>query len=267
MNKKFIPALVVIALVLVVGGVFAATRFLGGNNTVQPEEQQKKRVTLPVNVIPLEERPLVTIEPLADGRNIEIGISAIRKDASEAEYDLRYQAGTLLQGASDVFDLSELPLSEKILLGSCSAGGACTYHEDVKGGTLEMTFTGGSDPYALKSDWKYIDNQTKQTEFSSRDAKFQLNTEDLGSSRYIIIFNAFGVPEGLSGTVVSSPYSLTTASELSGEGELTIRANDDGGTTIMGWNGSEWQEFDTQVDGKTLTATVELLPLYVAVKK
>lgn len=266
MNKKFIPVIVVVALIVVVGGVFAATKLLGKKETPQETQQTKKKVTLPVNVIPLEERPVVYIRPEADGRNITIGIEQVKKDATEVEYELEYQAGTLLQAAANMFDVSDIPTSQKILLGSCSAGGACTYHEDVKGGTLMMTFQ-GSEPYALKSDWKYIDNKAKEKEVSSRDAKFQLASADLATARYMVIFNAYGLPEGLTGTVVSSPYSLTSSSAVTGEGELTIRTAEDGATTIMGWDGKAWQEFETTVDGKTLTATVDLLPLYVAVKK
>ena len=267
MNKKLIPVIIGVVVLLLVGGALAAKTFLGKNQETEEAPQVKKKVTLPVNVISLSERPLVSIEPQTDGRNIVIGVSEVRKQATEAEYELEYQAGSLLQGAANVFSLDDVPTTQKILLGSCSAGGACTYHEDVKGGTILMTFTGGSDPYALKSDWKYIDNKAKESEISSRDAKFQLTSEDITTNRFMIVFNAFGVPDGLTGTPVSSPYSLTSSSELSGEGELVIRANEDGGTTIMGWDGSSWQEFATTVDGKTLTATVELLPLYIAVKK
>lgn len=267
MNKKFIPIIAVIAVILLLGGVFAATKLLGKKDAPEPTQQAKKKITLPVNVIALEERPEVTITPEADGRNITVAVSSVRKEATEAEYELEYQAGTLLQGAADLLELADLPVSKKILLGSCSAGGACTYHEDVKGGTVTMTFTGGSDPYALKSDWKYIDNKAKEGEISSRDAKLQLSSKDLASNRFLIIFNSFGIPEGLSGTPVSSPYTITSSSALQGAAELTLRANEDGGTTIMGWDGTTWQEFETTVDGKTLTATVELMPIYVAVKK
>ena len=267
MNKKFIPVAAVVALILVVGGVFAATQLLGKKDEPQEQVQQKKKITLPVNVISLEEKPIVSVEPQADGHNVVIGVDKVRKDAKTAEYELEYQAGTLLQAATNVFNLDQLPTSEKILLGSCSAGGACTYHEDVKGGTLLMTFEGGSDPYALKSDWKYIDNKTKETEVSSRDGKFQLSSKDIASNRYLIIFNAYGIPDGVPGTVVSSPYSLSSSSALKGTAQLTMRANEDGGTTIVGWDGSKWQEFDSTANGKELTAQVDLLPLYVAIKK
>ncbi len=269
MQKKFYPIIIVTVLAVLVigGGIFAFFKLQPSKIASEPTQTVKKKITLPFNVIALADRPLVSIEPQADGRNIVIGVAEVRKDALEAEYELEYQAGTLLQGAANVFSLNEVPTTQKILLGSCSAGGACTYHEDVKGGTMIMTFSGGAEPYALKSDWKYWDNKAKETEVSSRDAKFQLSSQDLARQRYLIVFNAFGVPGKVPGTAVSSPYNLSSSGTLTGSGKLTLRTNEDGGTTIIGWDGSAWKEFPTTVNGKELTATVDLLPLYLAIKK
>ena len=196
--------------------------------------------------------------------HIEFAIEEVKKEAERAEYTLEYQTGTLVQAEQDILMLNSLPTSKEIFLGSCSAGGACTYHEDVKGGSLLTTFL-GDEPYALKSDWKYIDNTAKETEFSSKDVMFQISSDDLASSRYLIIFNNSGFPADAPGTVVSNPYSLSSSSTLSGTAELSIRAQQEGSLTIAGWDGDAWQTFETTTDGKMATAEVELLPLYVVV--
>ena len=152
--KKIIPIL--IGLIVIVSGVFAITK-LRSRDTTEEETSQKKRIEQPTNVIAVSERPYITITPLSDGHNLNISVIEVKKDATEVEYELEYQAGTLLQGAFGQFNLSSLPSTEKILLGSCSAGGACSYHEDVQGGTLLTQFD-GKESYALKSRWKYIDN-------------------------------------------------------------------------------------------------------------
>jgi CRISPR/Cas system-associated exonuclease Cas4 (RecB family) len=124
----------------------------------------------------------------------------------------------------------------------------------------------GETEYALKQDWRYIINSGKETAHSSRDAKFQIDSKELSSVPFLIIYNTPGVPAGLTGTAVSDPFSLQASSALKGKASLTIRANEEGALKIMGWNGSSWKEFETTVDGKMATANVDLMELYIAVK-
>lgn len=266
-NQQLIIGVIIVAVLAIGGGVFAWSRMNTKTDTTQVAEPKKKKVADPVNVLAVPERPYIQIAPLADGRNLELIVKHLNKPATSVEYELEYQAGSLLQGAFGEIELGSVPAQAKILLGSCSAGGACTYHEDVKGGTLLTRFS-GDERYALKSDWRYFDNRAKEAAFASKDAKFQLESKDLGAQRFLIVFNTPGYPEGLTGTAISDPYSLSVSSSLKGKGKLTIRANEEAASAaIMGWDGSAWKEFPTTVDGKTLTADVDLLELYVAVKK
>jgi hypothetical protein len=261
-NKKLL--VIGLALLVLVGGGFFF--FKKDKTTEEPATTQKKKLSLPTNIISVEERPYVAIKPLADGRNLELEVYSLNKETETMEYELEYQAGTLLQGAFGELALGNLPATTKILLGSCSAGGACTYHEDVQGGSLLTRYVGGSDPYALKSDWKYVDNKDKKTAFSSKDAKFQIDGKALATQRYLVIFNTPGYPEDVPGTVVSEIYSLETSSTLTGQAELTMRANEEGELKIAAWDGQKWTTFTGTVDGKMITATVDLAQLYVVIK-
>jgi len=262
-NKKLLSILLLIGVVVLGGITFAYSKMKSGSKQAEEATPKKKRVSLPE--VEYSQAPYVLIEPV-DSHNISLSVIAIKQSAQSAEYELEYQAGSLLQGAFGELDLGSLPVSEKILLGSCSAGGACTYHEDVQGGSLLARFTGGESDYQAKADWKYIDNAAKETEFSSKDGKFQLVAKTLASHRYLIIFNGFGYPTGLTGTADSSAYTLTTSSKLSGQADLTIRANSEEATKIVGYDGATWHEFTTTKDGKMLTATVDLMQTYLAVK-
>lgn len=261
-NKVLIGLVLVL---LVGGGVFFYMRGESTDEAPTTEGKKKTKITEPVNVIELAERPYIVISPTADNRNVVIAVDSVKKEATEVDYELEYQSGSLLQGAFGLITLDSLPTSTKILLGSCSAGGACTYHEDVKGGSLTTRFS-GSENYALKTDWKYIVLAKGEDAISSRDAKFQLEGADVAKANLAIISDSSGVPEGLEGEVVSTPYALQTSPTLSGTAELSIRANEEGELSIAGWDGAEWTIFDTTVDGKTATAEVELMELYVVVK-
>jgi len=265
-NRKLLIGIgVALVVVLAIGGGVIYSKM---KTTAEPvaQPQAKKKKAEPVNVLAVDQRPYIKIVPAADGRNISLVVSSLKKPATEAEYELEYQAGSQLQGAFGLLKLDSLPAEFKILLGSCSAGGACTYHENVIGGTLLTKFT-GPENYALKSEWRYSDNRAKATAISSTDAKFQLESPEFKNHRFLIVFNSPGYPEGLSGTPVSDPYSLSSSTSLTGQGTLTMRAAEEGEFTIMGWNGTAWKSFTTTSDGKSATAPVELLELYVLVKK
>lgn len=269
MNKKLLP-IIGIVLLVIVGGIFMFTR---GNKTETPQEDKtlkKRKISEPVNIIELSERPYIVIKPNTDGRNLTIEVDAIKKDATEAEYELEYKSGSLQQGVFGSLSLATLPATTKQLMGSCSAGGSCTYHENVTGGSLVTRFI-GKENYALKTEWRYIENKDRLFLMGSTDAKFQLKSEALGNVKLAIIGDASGLPAELKGTVVSAPYFLTivplnTANIMGESAELTMRANEEGDLKIMGWDGKVWQEYAGTVDGKSITATVDLVQAYVVVK-
>jgi len=267
MNKQH---LIIAGIVLLVGITLGLVGFFilqsnkkdsDSNTTQQPA---KKKISEPVNQISVDERPYLKLLPKADGRNIEIVAIEVKKPATAMEFELEYQAGTLLQGAFGQIEIDSLPASTQIMFGSCSAGGACTYHTDIKSGSLLARFD-GTERYALKQDWRYFDNTSKATSIASKDAKFQLESSALASVRFGIVYNTPGYPgtsNELGGSLVSEVYSLTASSTLKGSGTLSIRANEEGNLTIIGFNGSTWQKFETTTDGKTATATVELMEAY-----
>lgn len=262
MKRNVIIAGVLVVLVGALIGFFVIRK----NGTKEPvaEETSKKRIVEPTNIIPQEERPYLAIIPEADGRRITIEVNSIRKPATETEYTVEYQTGTLVQGFQGLLKLDSIPAAETNLMGSCSAGGACTYHTDIKGGELTTRFI-GTENYSLKTEWKYFENKARENEFSSGDGKFQITSKALSQIKYIIIGQSSGVPEGYDGSIASEPYFLETSSDLKGEAELSIRASQEGQLTIIGWTGTAWETFDTTQDGKLASATVDLLPLYVVV--
>lgn len=265
-NKKIIP-IILVALVLLVGGGFAISK-MGSEKPAEEETTKKKNTVLePKNIIDLAMRPYVKISPVSGGHHLDLEIVEVKKDATEVEYELEYQSGTLLQGFQEVLQLDALPAKTQKLLGSQSAGGAITYHEEIKGGSLQLRFI-GPENYVLKQDWKYFENTDKGTEFSSKDAKFQINSDDLATNRLLIIYNTPGVPEGLEGEIASDAYVLTSTTSLDGEATVSIRANDEvEGLIMMGYDGNEWVELDSTVEGKVVTAeAAPLMELYVVVK-
>ncbi len=269
--KKILPIiLIVVAIGLLAGGGFFVYKklFAAVPSEQAPQQQAKRRITDPVNTIALEDRPTMEVMP-TDIHNIQIAVNDLKKPATNVDYELEYQTGSELEGAVGSFPVNSLPTQTKnILLGSCSAGGACTYHKDVQGGTLLAKFSGGPDSYTLKTEWHYIENPKGDTQFSSTDGKFQIDSKDLADQKVLIIYNSPGFPKSLNGTSVSDPYTINGITALKGKAGLTMRMNDTpSSASIMGWDGTNWKEFPAKVDGKMATADVDLMRLYIVVKK
>lgn len=259
-NRKLWVGLTMIGLglLIAIGVTYAVAKMMSKEETPVVEEPVKKKVAEPLNVIPVAERPVLYIVPRADGRNIELVLDQLNKPATEVEYEIEYQAGSLLQGVFGNLELPSFPSQKTLLMGSCSAGGACTYHTDVKGGTILTRFSGGESNYALKQDWRYIDNTDKAETLASRDAKLAVTSDGLKSTRYVIITNSPGHPADLPGELISDVYVLRSSTPIRGDLTVSIRANEEGGGKIVAWNGSKWLTLDTTPDAddtKTLTAT------------
>lgn len=267
-NKKLwvITGISLVILLMMVGIGAAGYSVLKGPTPTPTPVPTKKRVVEPANVIPVAERPVVYLVPEADGRNLTLEIISIQKPASSVEYELEYQSGELLQGVNGTIELTAFPARTTQLMGTCSAGGKCSYHENVQGGKLQLRFI-GEENYLLSQEWRYIDNKAKADAISSRDGKFQFTSQAFPSVRYMIVYNSPGLPEGLPGTPISDIYSLQSSAPIKGEGELSIRSSAEGASAIAVWDGTSWQVIPGTSDGKTVTATVPVALLYVAISQ
>jgi hypothetical protein len=265
-KKKLIIIIAVIVALALIGTVILI-KSAKNDQVVEDTGPIKKRISKPVNLIPVSERPYMKLTPDPTGHYITIAIIDLKKDATKVLYEMEYMTGSMLQGFQGNMDIAQIPTEDKKLFGSKSAGGAVTYHQDISGGNLVTEFVGGAEDYALKSDWKYFTNSKSETDFSSKDAKFQISSENLAKHSYVVIFNSSGYPKGIE-NVVSDPYSITTSkSSMDGKATLIMRANEEGELMIAGYDGEEWHEFKGELDGKMITADVDLMELYVVVKK
>lgn len=264
--KKKLFIIIPVALLLIGGIVFAFNK----NNketTPNPTPTTKKKVQSPVNVVPVADRPYLRLEPSGDGRYITISVEEVKKSATQLDYEMEYQTGSMLQGFGGLISLDKLPVSDKKLFGSQSAGGAITYHEDIKGGNLLAQFT-GAEAYAVKSAWRYFTNSLKATEFSSQDTKFNIKNADLGKYSYLVIYNSPGYPDELKQELLSDPYVISAEKPLktiSSNFEVSIRNSEEG--QIMGYDGAKWQEMDTTYADGLAKASGPAMDVYLLVKK
>ncbi len=264
----------ILLLLIIFSGAYFFVQKKQSKEIVEPEQPVRRRISEPVNVIDISQRPVVSIIPHTDGNHLTIKILSLNKPANSAHYLLEYQAGSSLRGLEADLELATLPVETEVFLGSCSAGGACTYDKDITGGNLLLTFI-GDENYAVKTNWRYIENIDRSDSIASWDAKFQLESSALSSMKQIVVFNSPGYPTGIAQDlkmdhepeIIGDHYAVSSTSSLSGEGKITIRlATDSPEATIIGYDGESWQSFPTTVQDKQAIASVKLLEFYTVIR-
>lgn len=265
-NKKII--FIVIALLLLIAG---GTFFYIKNK--QKKEQAgtdnvKQKISAKKNYVPLSEGPYMQLSPAADGHHVTITVLELKKPATSLNYEMEYQTGSMWQGFARTIQLDKLPVSDRELFGSQSAGGAITYHEDIKGGNFLAEFI-GPENYDVKSNWRYFTNSKRETEFQSQDTKFTIANDSLRTYSYLIIFNNPGYPGEIEGELISDIYSLSAEKSLkilSSEFTVTFSSKEEQ-AQILGYDGNDWQEIETLQSDGLATASGALMDAYLLIKK
>ncbi|HOC07496.1 MAG TPA: hypothetical protein PLX28_00100 [Candidatus Woesebacteria bacterium] len=265
-KTKIIIAVSVLVALLIAGGIWFSSR---GNRDQDNNEQPvtKQKITPKTNLIPVSERPFMQLEPTADGHYVVINVIEVKKPADSLNYEMEYQTGSMLQGFQGFLKLDQLPASDKKLFGSQSAGGAITYHEDIKGGSLLAEFI-GPEAYAVKSSWRYFTNSDRQSAFSSQDTKFTIANDSLARYSYLIIYNSPGYPAEVEGEVVSDIYTVsaeTSLKTISSPFTVTFTTKEEQ-AQIMGYDGEAWQSLESQYENGALTGSAPFMDAYLLVK-
>ena len=272
-KKQKIIALIISLVIIVVGAILLINNKQNNSNSNQQAEVVKKKISQPVNIIPVSERPFMQLIPSSDGHYITVNVLELKKPASQLTYEMEYQTGSMLQGFQGSLALNKLPAADRKLFGSQSAGGAITYHEDIKGGTLLAEFSGNED-YAVKSAWTYIDVAQNMASsagtpntFASEDKKFSLISQELNNYRYLVIYNTPGFPGQLASEPVSDIYTISADQSLSSvKKTVTVSfQTDQQSASIMAYDGQAWQALDTSLENGQLTANAELMEAYLLV--
>jgi hypothetical protein len=260
-HKKVIIIAAVLGILVVVGLIYFS------NRSSQPEEVAIKPTPKPepVNIIPVSDRPYVTLEPLTARNQLEIVIHDLKVPAEKVEVALEYDRNQgVLDAVLKQFRLDNLPLVENLFMGSKSAGGHITYHDDVIGGDLNLKFS-GDQRYSLQTPWRYDDTQKQYEEFSTSDGKFQIVFVEPFKTPKMLIMLSPGLPESVDGEILAGPYLFRGVGGLpDSQVELKVRLNETVETAqLLGWDGDAWLELDSEIIDKTLTATDESFEAYI----
>jgi hypothetical protein len=222
-----------------------------------------------INKLPLQDRPYVTLTPRSDGREVTLRLDNV-KDADRVEYELEYQAGSTIQGVFGTIDLAKekLPVSKKLLFGSCSRG-KCRYDENVSGGSLTLRLEGGKETFVLKTDFNLQQMADQKGVFTTKDARAVLDVGSRGlpASTYLVTASTMGLPAPVESEVIAGPYAFLTAATLKlSQAKLTVKSKADlSQAKLLRWSGREWKKLKAEVSEGKISAPVSSLGTFVLV--
>ena len=100
----------ILLLLIIFSGAYFFVQKKQSKEIVEPEQPVRRRISEPVNVIDISQRPVVSIIPHTDGNHLTIKILSLNKPANSAHYLLEYQAGSSLRGLEADLELATLNL-------------------------------------------------------------------------------------------------------------------------------------------------------------
>lgn len=252
------PALIatIIAIVIAIVAVVIVVNYKNSRSGNTAKVEDNTQPDLPINTIPMEERPFITLSPDATGRSLDISLSQAPSEGN-MEYEMIYNASGKQEGAlgSIYLGTEKQPIIKSILLGSKSGGGKITYHEGVTGGSITVTY----DSTRLKESWNYLHFDPTDPTFSTIDGRFSatLSKTAMKKDAVIITMKTFGYPK-MDGKVIVGPYGYFTQTEVKGSVavEFKLPAGEHVNPTIYDWDGKGWNKLVTKLVDDTVSATL-----------
>jgi hypothetical protein len=142
MNKKL---LIITSVVVLLGLIGAGVWFLQKG---QSQGETETESTLPASELyeKVEKGIQVSVSRVKDGRRVNFLVTKIPAKYKTIEYEFSYKTGSggLQGGIGSPTAIKNGQYQKEILLGTCSAGGACTYDEGVEKIKFTIFFSDGS---------------------------------------------------------------------------------------------------------------------------
>lgn len=276
--KKKIILIILAVLVLLSGFIYWLLRPQFQNKPKKgfPEASQTSKKSIPVNTLPLEQRPYIvlepksTVEPQSLGHWVTMTIDRVG-EFEKVEYEFEYTTGTMIQGGMGRLDFSQErpPVAKEIAFGSASKG-KYKYDEGINKGQFTFHFSKGSEESALKTDFRLETKAVNGGIFRTADDKARLETgkTDLKDNDYLIVASTLGLPQTIQGKIVVGPYGFyaDSARKLTSSKIIFSKINQDN-SVILFWNGQTWDELETEVVDDEASAYVKNLGTFLLVTK
>ncbi len=237
---------------LALGGYFAFQKFAAKSST-------------PVEEVDLSfdsEGPYALLFPRRDGNALILDLK--RTSSYESiSYELAYMAEGVDRGVMGEVNTKEKKgeYEQEILFGTCSKN-VCKYDKGVENGTLVLKIKKENKLFKMITQWHLQKPDVALGVLSSGDShliyKVNADRQTLSNAGFTIVNDLTGVPKLPSGKqILGKVYSLNApiAKNLpTGDLSIELAENPPDGAKLFRFDGSNWQELETKIDGSKLSA-------------
>ncbi len=237
---------------LALGGYFAFQKFAAKSST-------------PVEEVDLSfdsEGPYALLFPRRDGNALILDLK--RTSSYESiSYELAYMAEGVDRGVMGEVNTKEKKgeYEQEILFGTCSKN-VCKYDKGVENGTLVLKIKKENKLFKMITQWHLQKPDVALGVLTSGDNhliyKVNADRQTLSNAGFTIVNDLTGVPKLPSGKqILGKVYSLNApiAKNLpTGDISLELAENPPDGAKLFRFDGSNWQELETKIDGSKLSA-------------
>lgn len=236
--RKYLPFILLGVGIIVLITVFIVIK---KNKSKVPVASEDIVVTLSLN-----ERPVASLTPSADGHWLKLTITKILSSAASMDYELLYQLPDgRTQGVPGTIKLTGQDKIERDLLMGSESSGKFRYDEGVKEGTLTVRFRNDAGKLITKLSTKFA-LLSKTKELKSIDEKFNYKLNTVNNKDYFVVMETFGVPKEVPAEVTTSPFGVFTSSKTAIPGTVTLE-----GTNIYSYSGSSWTKLESGKSSST----------------
>lgn len=216
---------------LVVVVLFIVLHNRGGSQLAPVENNQRQLI----NALPFKDRPFVALFPHSTGKLITMYI-ANKNNSQNISVEIEYLSGNALKGGrSSINNGTTFPYSQAFLLGSCSAGGKCSFDKEITTGDIKTKLDQSGVSHILKSNYTFI----TATSNATTDQKMSF-TPAANLKQQLILGGSHGYMGDLTQEAVFEPVVLTSDSPDTIKGTLKIVASD--ATKILFFDGESYSE-------------------------
>lgn len=238
-----------LALATILGG--CSLRGNSANNSQPTTPAAKKQL---INALAIKDRPFIALFPHSTGKLITLYFDKPGKPDS-ITIDIEYLAGNALKGGRTSINTSaSMPYTQAFLLGSCSAGGKCSFDTDITSGDIKTKLEMGNEINVLKSNYAFV---APTGETSTSDGKmFFTPSAKLKTS--LILGETHGYIGQFDKEVSVEPVALTSSSDKPVVGQLRIVGQNI--STLVYFDGTSYQSIPATKTSDGLTANINLKP-------
>ena len=249
--KKLAPVIIFALVLLSIITVLVLKK--KSNDPISIDEQEAAGARLVINQLDQDKRPFNILSQHSTGKLLAFYLENTSY-INGATVDLEYLSGDLLKGARSTLEapISD-PYTKAFLLGSCSAGGKCSFDKELISGSLKLKLKvqDESDIHVLKGDYSFVDGETTTTDG-------RVTYTPTGKPSGEILLNTLGLPKKLESNMELYPIAITTTSSTTVKGKLEIRKK--GITKAMIYSRQGYQELDAVITEDTVTIDLNHTP-------